>query len=607
MSIGVITSKVIDIFTLFYRGKTLMIKRYALALFLITLSALLAYQTAYAEEKSAQTIPNETATPKNLYTYKVKKGDLLSVIIRHIPGITEKDTSNNYELIKKLNPHIPNLNKLEAGQTLILPGKPMMEPEGKTVAEVKDKEIKSTKTVSARTKSIRKIPFAKARFYKIKKGDGLMEIIRRELKVAESDIPKTVKIIKKLNPHIKNVNKIIPGTVIKLPGRTALAEITTKTGMDEQKVSKLNEATTQTAKTVETKDRKVMPPEVGFAVLKHVITQMNGSITTTGNYYLPFSKTGQVTIDCSKIPVIEFDDNTTIFLDLENRANNNLKKMISDNWANYYLVKTDKNDDVITILKKVINATKNYSMIKSEKPLMIGAYPPVEVTVDWVIFSTLPKKTKSLKQGLRLISENNLLLPKSIKNYSQKNGLIITEISPETGLVGKPDEAYSLPPVPVFPATSARDFAYALVTTLGLNAEKDVDIEMFDTVKDGFNLSIKADVLIKNENKKYIIYSQSLSPQFVSALKQAGNEIIMVKDNDSPESMMENILRSLNISFTSGNFTFSGPEKKQAPYALNFSGTKIKTDKDLYVTDFDFDQELRGLLQEVWSANIAKY
>jgi hypothetical protein len=27
----------------------------------------------------------------------------------------------------------------------------------------------------------------------------------------------------------------------------------------------------------------------------------------------------------------------------------------------------------------------------------------------------------------------------------------------------------------------------------------------------------------------------------------------------------------------------------------------------LYVIDFDIDQELRGLLQEVWSANIAKY
>ena len=281
--------------------------------------------------------------------------------------------------------------------------------------------------------------------------------------------------------------------------------------------------------------------------------------------------------------------------------------MISDNWANYYLVKLNKNDDVIDILKKVINISKNYSVTKSEKPLMIGAYPPVEVMVDWLIVNTIPKQTQSIKQGLRLIYENNLLLPKSIKNYCQKNGMIITEISMESGLVGKPEEVYSLPPMPVFPTTSAKDFSFALVSFLGLSAEKEVDIQMFDTVKDGFNLSLKADVQVTNKNKIYIIYSQNLTQQFVNSLKQAGNELIFVKDNDDPKNIMETILRGLNISFTSGNFTFSGLEKKQAPYALSFIGTKIKTDKDLYVIDFDIDQELRGLLQELWSANIAKY
>jgi hypothetical protein len=281
--------------------------------------------------------------------------------------------------------------------------------------------------------------------------------------------------------------------------------------------------------------------------------------------------------------------------------------MISDNWANYFLVKVDKNDDVITILRKIINTTRNYRMSKSEKPLVIGAVPPVEVIVDWVIERSLPHRQPRAIQGLRLIDENNLLLPASIKNYCQKNGLTITEISDETGITGKPEEAYSLPPMPVFPVTSAKDFSYALLTYLGLNAEKDVDIQLFDTVKDGFNLSIKADVLVKNGDKKYVICSQKLSPQFINALKQAGDEPIFIRDNDSPKNIMENILRGMNIPFSSDNFIFSGPSKNQAPYILKFSGTKIKTNQDLYVVNFDIDQELRGLLQEVWSVNIARY
>ena len=566
-----------------------MIKRYVLILIVIIVSAALVYQPVAAREDTAQITLKKTAVHhKILYTYTVKKGDILSTIIRHIPGITEDDISNNYQLIKELNPNIADLNNLEPGQLLVIPGKPV------------------TTAVISTAKVTPSIYSTRVKRYTIKKGDTLIKIIHRELKIG-TNIQKTLKIIKSINPGIRNVNKIYAGKIIKLPGKTIFVKIPEETKAIAQDVIKLSEKTIQPEKIIEIKEKIFMSPEAHLAVLKQVITQMNGSMTTTGNYYLPIPKTGQVTIDCSKIPVIEFDDNTTVFLDLENRAHNNLKKMISDNWTNYYLVKVDKNDDIIAVLKKVINTTKNYSMTKSEKPMTIGAYPPVEVIVDWLIVNTLPKQAQPIKQGLRLIYENNLLLPKSIKNYSQKNGLIITEISGESGIVGKPEEVYSLPPMPVFPTTSAKDFSYALVSSLGLSAEKDVDIPMFDTLNDGINLSIKADVLVNNDNKKYIIHSHSLSTQFANSLKKAGYNLIIVNDNYDPKNIMEKILRALNISFTSGDFTFSGPEKNQAPYVLNFIGTKIKTDKDLYVIDFDIDQELRGLLQEVWSANIAKY
>jgi len=68
---------------------------------------------------------------------------------------------------------------------------------------------------------------------------------------------------------------------------------------------------------------------------------------------------------------------------------------------------------------------------------------------------------------------------------------------------------------------------------------------------------------------------------------------------------MGNVLSGLDIPFTYGTHAFSGLEKNQAPYALKFSGTRINP--DLYVVNFDIDPGLRGLLQEVWSARIARY
>lgn len=568
-----------------------MIRRSALTIFLVLFSAVLFCLPAAAKEDTAQITLKKTAvSTKRLYTYTVKKGETLESIIKNLPGVTGENIPGNTELIKELNPGLADNEKLEAGQSLLLPAKPVV------TAQDKPEEKKNAVSAVATT--------GKPKYYKIKSGDTLFKIIRRELKIDRDSVRlrKTLKAIKSINPSIKNINRIYAGSVIKLPGKTVVVKTSDETKpVVEPTVSP--EKQNQPEKLIEVKEKKTMPPEARLAVLKQVITQMNGTMTLTGNYYLPIPKAGQVTIDLTKIPMVEFDDNTTVFLDLDNRAPGNLAKMISDNWKNFYLIKADKDDDVIAILKKVINSTKNYSMVKSEKPVVAGAVPPAEVILDWVIVKFLPQPQPI--EGLRSIDENTALLPKSIKNYYQKNGFIINEISGESGIVGKPEETYALPPMPVFSTTSVKEFSYALVNYLGLTAEKDVDIQLFDTVKDGFNLAIKADVLVTSGDKKYMIYSQNLSPQFINALKQAGDEPIFVGENDSPKNNMENILRGLNIPFTPGSFTFAGLEKNQAPYTLKFNGTRIN--QDLYVVDFDIDQDLRGLLKEVWSANIARY
>jgi hypothetical protein len=159
----------------------------------------------------------------------------------------------------------------------------------------------------------------------------------------------------------------------------------------------------------------------------------------------------------------------------------------------------------------------------------------------------------------------------------------------------------------VIPSSPTRDFSYALLSYLNIIGEKDVDVRVFNITQDGFNLSIKADILVTRGEKKYIIFSRDLPPQFINILKKAGNELIFIPDTDTPSKTMEKLLTGFNFVFTSGHFSFSGTDKNQPPYSLGFSGTKIKTDKDIYVVNFDFNQDLRGLMQETWSANIVRY
>jgi hypothetical protein len=192
-------------------------------------------------------------------------------------------------------------------------------------------------------------------------------------------------------------------------------------------------------------------------------------------------------------------------------------------------------------------------------------------------------------------------------NLARKHSVFLTEISLEKGLVGKPEEIYSLPPVTILPASSARELSYALLSLLNIQGERDADIRVFDIEKDGFNLSIKADLIVTRDQKKYVLFSRSLPPQFVNILQKAGNELVFLSDQDDPTKTMETLLRTFRFATTSGYFSFSGLDKNQPPYAFGFNGTKIKTDKDIYVVNFNFNEDLRGLMKEAWSASIVRY
>ena len=557
------------------------------------ISAVALHHPASAGEDTAQLTFSKTAIArKDLQIYTVRKGDMISAIIRKLPDVRERDIPSLYRTIKELNPDIDDLNRLRAGQDLVLPGKVLVD-----TPEPADPIILSEAAKPER---------ASGPTYRVRSGDSLIKIVHRELNI-RSNTQSTLKTIKSLNPTITDVNRIYAGQVIRLPdvsGRvTSSGEIiepaTVVVPTDAPPVIREESAARQ--------EPLIMSPAARLAVIRHIITQMNGSMITSGNYYLPVSATEQWTIDCAVIPVIELPTGTTIFLDSEKRAHRQLKKLISEKWKNYHLIPLDDKDDLITTLKKIFQTDRTFEFSRIDKPVSVGTQPATEVIVDWLISQKNPSTAHPLLQALRFVYEDAPLLPRALINYARQNNLMITEISPQKGLTGKPEEIYSIAPLPVLPAASAADFAYGLLAYLDIPADRNVDVKVFDIAKDGFNLAIKADMAASHRERPHLIFSRNLPPQFISILEKAGNELIFISDEAGPVKNMETLLRTFSFVFTTGYFSFSGLDVNQPPYHVGFSGTKIKTDKDLYIVNFDFDDQIRGLLQESWSAHIVRY
>ncbi|MBM4270726.1 MAG: LysM peptidoglycan-binding domain-containing protein [Deltaproteobacteria bacterium] len=557
----------------FVHGVTIMAplyyRNFSIILFCICVSILTPQHILAQKEDTAHLLLKKTAvSPGKTRSYVVKKGEWIFEIMRKEAGIT----SHRFSIIKKLNPTLKNVHKIYPGQVLILPE---IEPPAR-----EDTSLGTD--------------------YFIQKGDSITRVATRHLKVTSKDIIKTVNAIKRLNPNIKNYDKIYPGQVLHLPRKSI---VITKQADQPGK-------TEETVPEKEPKEKKASLPEASLALVSSIITQMNGSLVRTGSYYIPLPQMGQVTIDCTAIPVAELDDGSTILIDFFDRIPESLKQMIQSNWKNYRAIKvSSEGDSTATIMNKIIGASNSYTMTKAEKPLVIGDTPPVSISIDWLITKKPSPETKPFSQALSFVSGDSQLLPGPVIHYANRKGFIITEIMNNRSVARAADEKSTAPDITILNAATNIDFVRLLLTKFGYSPSRDVEIGIFDTAKDGFNVSVRTDILVKKGERQILIFSRKIPQQFIDNLKSKGTDVFFIEEGESRKTVIEKALSAVNTPFSFGNFSFSIPEKTAHPRcAINFSAFKITQDKEnLYLIDFDMDREIYGLLNGRWEVKAARY
>lgn len=141
----------------------------------------------------------------------------------------------------------------------------------------------------------------KTQTYTVKKGEWLLDIMRREMDPS----PHRYTIIRKLNPQLKDLNRIAPGQVLILPGR----------GQDEAGTGSAVLPAAAAVASAPGKAPLSIAPDRRLAMIERVVTAMKGMVSTRGSFFLPVPPSGQITIDCAQIPVAEFDDGTIALLD----------------------------------------------------------------------------------------------------------------------------------------------------------------------------------------------------------------------------------------------------------------------------------------------------
>ena len=303
---------------------------------------------------------------------------------------------------------------------------------------------------------------------------------------------------------------------------------------------------------------------------------------------------------------MELDDGTTVLLDFAGRLSDDVVKIIRQHWQNHHFVRIEGKEGVGSVLQKIIAGSKSYTMTKGEQPVFLTDEPQVKLLPDWLISKKAPSGSLASQVGLFFAADRTQLLPRPILAQARKRGIDICEILIDKMQAGVQEWAAKTTPVPRLAGKSSDELLSSFFTFFGLEALRGSEVQMFTMSKDGFDLSISAEWIVRSGKKSVFVHKNALPPQFIDVLKTQGMEPLHLAPGASKKSMLEGILTALGIP---NQFAlFSLPQEKNAKFTVSFPALKIDSARgQFYLIEFDMGNDIYELFNDYWKLNILRY
>jgi len=531
-----------------------------------------------AREDSARLVFQKTAGSGKSRVHVVKKGEWIAGIFRSQFG----DEPVPYVLIRRLNPGIRNLSRIHPGQRILLPVPGSSEP-SESISDI-GRENSSPPVI-----------------YRILEGDSISRIILSEMNVNPAEALPAYRLIRKLNPEIEDLIELQVGQTLRLPAiptHPVVPSAPLKTAV-------------RLAETSDAEPAAKMPPvlEGLMGIIRPVIGRMRGAVTVTGSYFIPLQEATQITIDCSKIPVVELDDGTTVLLDYGDRLSENLKGLIRQSWKNYAFLTAEELRDGLGGLPSIIRHSQNYRMVRTDKPLDLMVKPEILIFPDWIITGKETAGGETYRQGLFLLDRGERPLSAEAKEFIEKSGIAVTEIAGDHALSSVETPPALQPAMVDLRGLKGIALAERLLATLGETPIRNAEVVVFDQARNGFNLSVTADLLIRKGEKRFILHTKRLPEQFLHILREAGTEVIPIGEKDQGRSLIEGVLQGLGIPVSFGYFSFRIPEEGNRPRLTgSFSALRAMNEGEpIYLIDFDVPSAVLPFLNGRRGGRVVRY
>ncbi len=368
----------------------------------ITMCLVFSLLLAFSASAKNITLVKHAKRQKNLDTviYTVKNNDTLWKIFMNLFDAKPEDLPYLYNRFRTLNPSIKDLDHIVAGQKLVIP--------------------KPNRTSRRKSYEIKPVDYD---LYVIKEGQHLASILREIYGLPDRVIfDSYLKMVKELNPGIKDLDHLYPGQKIKIPRSM---ENTNPKAVSIPRHEKVPPKVENVAAKSPKKTRlNVDVDKLVRNTMMPAFKEMGWSGKEKGMYYMPMAGGTNISVDTSEIPVLELDTGRRIILDMKGKISPRVKKLIEQTFPNCKVL-TRPGKDLEDIMDKVLRVSGYFSVNKDAAPLMVGEQEKVMFSGKWIVYKDFSRRNVFV---INILGDKESKTPIAVQRYASRFGIELIDI-----------------------------------------------------------------------------------------------------------------------------------------------------------------------------------
>ena len=525
--------------------------------------------------------------------HAVEEGEWIWQILRERKLLEKRNLSEILDVLEKLNPHLTDLDQIHPGQKLLVPLTlapaegilalpPRGEPEPVTAESLEDLDLKG---------------------YTVRPGDSLVKIINRDYEEPDAAFyERYLDAVRRLNPSLRDLDRIYPGQVIRLPVFTPELvrmpiEAKETEGPEEDEIMPELALAPPPRSSVQMGPAPAAPDPLRDD-LGRLFRSLGEEWIQQGQHYIPLKGQGEVNLRADTYPMIDLSNGLKVIVDLHHSLPGDMASLIETTWDHYRIVHLEEGNDLAAALDRILPECDLGTLYDRGEALYLGGSIQVKLTGDWIL-----QKGGGAEKGGRtflitLLDEHTPPTPLPVRDYLARRGVTTVDFPPAAG-----PEAMLPPPEPVLRAGAGlSDLVETLLDLNRLDFMRNVEIPVYEKQEGAdFNLFVKADYLLEREGEKLLLDLRGVGSDIIALLRERDLSYLSLAGESDPLSVVTRLLEFLGVPFDPGPVDVLATIREgfhNIRFRIEGASFRDSAGRSLLATTLDLPEEILKLLAD---------